>query len=272
MKILRTIILIIALLQLISCNEKILDWDLNNEPSNQIVIEAVLTNENRQHLIKITKPYLEQNQEPDPVSGAIVTILSGGGNISAIENPVGSGLYYTDSMTAVSNYQYTLRVEINKSTYTATAIQPPGEELDQLKYYKSIDDLYTIDFYDSTSTVVNYIEYSIDWQTTNSCVNPDSCFAYQVYYDLKTVDVNEQFKPDQEQVNFPAGATIIRRKYSVSEDYQDYLRGVLSETYWRGGIFDVIPANAPSNLSNGAIGFFAVSTVESDTTIVTELP
>jgi hypothetical protein len=47
---------------------------------------------------------------------------------------------------------------------------------------------------------------------------------------------------------------------------------VLSETEWRGGAFDVQRENVPTNLSKGAIGFFAVSTVLSDTTIITEKP
>ena len=65
MRILGKIILPNIILLLSGCTEALLDWDLENEPSDQIVIEAVLTNENRQHLIKISKPYQEQNQERD---------------------------------------------------------------------------------------------------------------------------------------------------------------------------------------------------------------
>ena len=63
---------------------------------------------------------------------------------------------------------------------------------------------------------------------------------------------------------------ISRKKFSASPAYKAFLRGVLSETEWRGGVFDVERANAPTNLSEGAIGFFAVSTVVSDTTVVLE--
>ena len=43
---------------------------------------------------------------------------------------------------------------------------------------------------------------------------------------------------------------------------------MLSETEWRGGLFDVKRANVITNLSEGAVGFFAVSTVVTDTTTV----
>ncbi|HEY0772396.1 MAG TPA: hypothetical protein VGD31_18880, partial [Sphingobacteriaceae bacterium] len=64
---------------------------------------------------------------------------------------------------------------------------------------------------------------------------------------------------------FPSRSTVIRRKFSVSDRYRAYLRSMLSETEWRGSVFDVQRDNAPTNFTPGAIGFFAVSTVVADT-------
>lgn len=72
----------------------------------------------------------------------------------------------------------------------------------------------------------------------------------------------------QKQLLFLWGSTVIRRKYSVSAAYRNFLRSMLSETEWRGGIFDVDRANTATNLSAGATGFFAVTTVVADTTTV----
>ena len=96
------------------------------------------------------------------------------------------------------------------------------------------------------------------------------CEGEIVYYDLKTIDVNEIYKPGKEDFNFPLNTIVIRTKYSVSPSYKAFLRAVLSETEWRGGVFDVQRADVPTNLSQGAIGFFAVSTVVSDTTVIVE--
>lgn len=252
------------------CEEQ-LNWNLNNQESDLIVVDAIITNEDKNHLIKLTKPYTTQNLSADPVSGAIVSVLYDNVEISASEDPVGSGLYYTDNLVAVTNKVYTLRILYEGNAFTAAATQPPVEPLNELKYHKSTDGLYTLTFKESGEDP-NYVEYYIDWQSTGSCSADDSCKVKLIYYDLKNVDIHEQFKPKQEVVEFPVGSIIIRRKYSVSENYKTYLRGILSESYWRGGIFDVVPSNAPTNLSEGATGYFAVSTVLSDTTIVTEIP
>jgi hypothetical protein len=91
-----------------------------------------------------------------------------------------------------------------------------------------------------------------------------------VYYDLKAIDVSEIYKPGKADFNFPLNTIVIRKRYSVSPSYKAFLRAVLSETEWRGGVFDAQRADVPTNLSQGAIGFFAVSTVVSDTTIIVE--
>jgi hypothetical protein len=46
-----------------------------------------------------------------------------------------------------------------------------------------------------------------------------------------------------------------------------FLRGVLSETDWRGGMFDVLPGNARTNMEGEAIGFFTAADVLRDTIV-----
>ena len=261
-----SIISLISIILLAGCEEQF-DWPLNNKDSDLIVVEAVLTNENKNHRIKLTRPYTEQNQTPEPVTGAFVVILTDTDTTGAIENPPGSGLYYTDSMQAVVEKPYLLVIQYAGTPYYAFATQPPVEPLEDFVPIEVSEGIYTIDFKESGDEP-NYIQYYIDWQSVGNCANSTDCQAKQIYYDLKNIDVNKQFKPEQEKVYFPAGTVVIRRRYSVSRRYREYLRGMLSETAWRGGLFDAFPANAATNLSEGAVGFFAVSTVVSDTTII----
>jgi hypothetical protein len=88
------------------------------------------------------------------------------------------------------------------------------------------------------------------------------------YYTLQTLDVNEIFAPQKETVYFPAGTQIVERKFSLAPKYADFIRSLLAETEWRGGYFDVAQDNVRSNLSDGAVGFFAACSVVSDTLIV----
>jgi Domain of unknown function (DUF4249) len=255
-----------SIMLLAGCEEQF-NWPLNNKDTDLIVVEAVLTNENKNHLIKLTRPYQEQNETPQPITGAIVAIRNKNGTIPTVEYPAGSGLYYTDSTRFVANIDYTLYIQYQGKPYFASATQPSVESLTPISFRSAGDGLYTLNF-NKTGSEPNYIKYFIFWKYLNSCPAGDDCQAKQIFYDLKNVDINEQFKPDQEQVVFPAGTIIIRKKYSVSDEYREYLRGMLSETAWRGGVFDVFPANAPTNLSEGAVGFFAISTVVTDTTII----
>ena len=260
---------ILGISLLAGCEEQF-DWQLSNNVDDLLVVDAVITNENKNHTIRLTKTYKEQNQTPSPASGAFVVIFTEKDTIFTTETPAGSGLYFTDSMQAVIDKLYVLGIVYNGKQYHAYDIQEPVEPFDSLLDSRPVsEDLYTINFHDSGENP-NYIEYDIDWRGVGSCTTPIDCQARQIYFDLKNIDVNNQFKPDQERVDFPAGAVIIRRKYSVSRRYKEYLRGMLSETAWRGGLFDAFPANASSNLSEGAVGFFAVSTVVMDTTIVVE--
>ncbi len=262
----KQIICSITIILILGCEEPI-NWQLSKSMTDLVVVEAVLTNENKNQLIKLSRPYAEQNMIPETVSGAVVIISTIDGSYPALENPPGSGLYFTDSLIAVIDKLYTISIDFDGQTYFAEGEQSPGEALDQISYRESSDGMFTLNF-NSSGTEANYVKYYLSWQETGNCPNNDSCEALQIFYDLKNVDVIEQFKPNQELVEFPEGTTIIRKKYSVSDEYREYLRGMLSETSWRGGLFDVFPANAATNLSTGAIGFFAVSTVVSDTTIV----
>jgi hypothetical protein len=258
---------LLSIVLLIGCEEQF-DWPLSNSEDDLLVVEAVITNENKNHLIKLTRPYTEQNQSPNPATGAFVVIFTKTDTILTAENPPGSGLYYTDSMIAVVDKLYVLGIIYNGKQYHAYDFQEPAEPLDSPLSYRQVSEgAYTINFLESGGNP-NYIKYNIDWQSMGNCANVIDCQAKQIYYDLKNIDVNKQFKPEQEKVYFPAGTVIIRRKYSVSHRYREYLRGMLSETAWRGGLFDAFPANAASNLSDGAVGFFAVSTVVTDTTII----
>ena len=265
MKSLRYILLLISI-ALISCEERI-DWNFGNTQSELIIVEAVITNENIQQLVKLSRPYSQQNMQPSPISGASVVIRSNSEFYQLAENPIGSGQYYSVPFIAVTGKIYELVIDHDSRRYTALATQPPVEPLPDLEIYAASDSTYAINFRES-GTEPNYIQHFIDWQNTENCNSADTCLAKVIYYDLKNIDVNKQFSENKEVVTFPPGATIIRKKYSVSSAYREYLRGILSETYWRGGLFDVFPANATTNLSDGAIGFFAASSVVSDTTVV----
>lgn len=255
---------------LFACQEVPIDFPLQSQNLTILVIEGTLTNERINHRIKLSHPYTNQNGKSVPASGALVSITDGTNSVVLTEFPVGSGEYFTPPARAVFGRTYTLSIQYQGNTYFAKDNSEPVEPL-QAFDYKKVNDLYALNLYEAGQGA-NFIDHQISWKNTSACITGAKCEGRVVYYDLKTIDVNEIFKPDKAAFYFPVNAIVIRRKYSVSPACKAFLRTVLSETEWRGGVFDVQRANADTNLSNGAIGFFAVSTMVSDTTMVIEKP
>jgi hypothetical protein len=113
-------------------------------------------------------------------------------------------------------------------------------------------------------------EIQIDWSEVPGyeALPHDDCFATLYYFSLPSIDVNELFAPEAEKILFPKGTKIIEKKYSLSEEQATFYRTLLLETNWKGGYFDVAPANITTNLSGGALGFFGVSQVIADSVVV----
>lgn len=261
-----------TLLILFSCGEDKINLDLQTAESDLVVVEAVLTNQKLNHKIKLTHPYQTLNGTPQPITGAVVAVLEGDNQVyNAQELPPGSGEYFTEEMTAVFGRLYTLYIKYNGKEFFAQSSSVPVEPLQELQYNKVSDTQYTLQLNESGSDPY-YIDHTVSWKNTPFCLSGEVCEGRLVYYDLKTIDVNSLFKPDKEAFLFPENSVVIRHKYSVDPGYLNFLRSVLSETEWRGGIFDVQRANASSNLSKGAIGYFAVTTIVSDTTIIVKKP
>jgi hypothetical protein len=114
------------------------------------------------------------------------------------------------------------------------------------------------------------IRMELDWSHVPGydTLAPEETHALIYHYTLGTVDVNHIFAPDREHVSFPPGTIVYREKESVSREYEEFLRGMLSETDWRGGVFDVLPGNASSNLKGNAIGYFTAADVIRDTVVI----
>lgn len=257
-------ILTVLVVFIFACEEKS-DIEWKTQTTDLVVVDGILTTEVKTHKIKLTWPVKDLNEVPKPVSGATVTIIEGGTFIKLLEIPFGSGEYYTPVMRATSGRTYSATVFYKGDSFTAQDDIVAVEPLEPIRYH-AVDNGYELDFHESGQNA-NFIEYNISWENTSSCTG-SNCNARLIYYDLKTADVNEIFKPEKEPFNIPKGSTIIRRKFSVSDSYRSFLRAMLSETEWRGGVFDVQRENVPTNFSEGALGFFAVSTVVSDTTVV----
>ena len=265
---------IFLLILLFTACEKKMEWELNNINNNSIIVEGIITNENKQHEIKLTKPVSNLNERPENVSGATVLVYDGSNTYFFVEDDNSPGVYKSEnSFIGVINKFYSLKIRYNDKTYKAGNYMIPVNLFTPLIYSFNPDtSLYYI------SNVANVFsseesamwEILIDWShlPEYSGTPEELTKAKLYYYTLKTIDINQVFAPEKETVYFPEGAIITQRKYSLNQQHAEFIRSLLSETEWRGGFFDTAQGNVKTNLSNGALGYFGLCSVVSQTFVV----
>lgn len=254
----------------LSCTEEI-DWDLKYMEEDLLVVEGKITNEVKSHEVKLTLPVFEMNQTPRFVSGAVVEINDGRMVHTLREDPARPGIYRTaPDFAAEVNRFYQLRIRYRGRTVKGLTQAKPVDEFQKMRLARVQEQppLYRATISNSNNPAIVRLE--LDWSHVEGydTLPASRNHALIYHYTLNSVDVNRFFSPDQEEVLFPPGTIVFREKESVPPGYEDFLRGMLSETDWRGGIFDVLPGNAQTNMSEGAIGYFTAATVIRDTIIV----
>jgi hypothetical protein len=257
-------------LLLSSCTEPI-DWDLKYRETDLLVVEGKITSEMKQHEVKLTWPLYEMNGTPEPVRGAQVEIFDGSVVRSLSEDTERPGIYLTDSIFAAEkNQYYQLRIAHESRRITAVTFMREAGSFQAMSAYPVQEDPPLMEAYISDSDEPSIVKLELDWsQVPGYDTLPDaSTHAVIYHYTLNGVDVNKFFKPAQEHVRFPPGTTVYREKESVNAWYGEFLRGMLSETDWRGGMFDVLPGNARTNMVGEAIGYFTAADVIRDTVVV----
>jgi hypothetical protein len=261
----RILAFILFLVVVVAC-EKESTWKPNIKPLNTIVVDAILTNENIQHYIKLSFTLDSMNASPKPVVGALVSVFDGHDTIVFNESILNRGSYYSQPFQAVVGKTYYLEIKNENVIYTAQTYMVPLVTRDSFEIIAE-NNLYK--YVQRNEGETQMIEVTYNWSVVTEYSNTmGGSEAKEFFYILRNVDVNKEFGSEREIIYFPKGTSIIRKKYSLTEDHQAFLRTLLMETDWRGGVFDVQPGNVLTNISNGGLGYFAACTVVVDSFLV----
>jgi hypothetical protein len=252
---------LLLLLLTLSC-EKITTWDI--QPSDQFpVVDCIITNELKYQELTLYLSAKGLNQNPEAISGAVITMNDGISTLSFSEIEPGKYRSAEPFMASAGN-EYTLSVTCRGITAVARAEMVAITPLESLEIVAR-DSLFRFVYHSGNQPSMTEVFY--DWSAVPGyCESYGSCQASEVFYTLDNIDVSKMFAPDRIIIPFPKGTQIIRRKYSLSKDHQQFIRSLLLETDWRGGLFDVEQGNVPTNFSSGMRGWFATCMVLSDTT------
>ncbi len=268
------IIYIIGLFLALQSCVKQTKWPVTETTPARIIVDAILTDEVKSHQVTLTYTVSQLNQSPQPVVGANVIISNEDSVWNLAEQPANSGIYLTPpAFFARLTKNYTLLISQNNIIYSAKATMRPGSYFPELKYLKNEqNNLYYIDWVANAFSAKDAARWEllIDWSRVPGYQNLDSIdnHARMLFYTLPTLDVSEVFAPQMEEINFPAGTMITERRYSITPEHAEFIREMLLETNWTGGLFNVAAANVTTNLSNGALGFFGVCAVNELSVIV----
>jgi hypothetical protein len=226
-----------------------------SQSSGNLVVEGLITNEKTLHKIKLSRPGKAIPTEPyEPVSGAEVFISDGTLTHTLTEqNP---GVYITDSIHGEVNKTYTLTVIVNGVLYEATDTMLPvssfgrpdgfvmGSRTPPRGYIQSP----VIVFGSDAPAMLNI---------TIDNPKPNDKYTELNYFTFPGVDP-DHLLPKYVEASLPydEGTQVTQAKYSLSQEHYLFLRAMLLETEYRGGIFGSVRANVPTNISGGAYGFF----------------
>ncbi len=259
--------------------------DLNlSENSHQfrIAVDCYITTELKHHYIKLTQPAnYPENTELVPVSVATVSISSNGNTYTFSETD-DKGVYISDDIFAPQVGEvYNLYIKTNNAEYYATDsvvavsdIDFDNSPLPQIannvvggdmiyfsgyKHYFGYDENAKWLWLSAYDTLENY----------NNPFSPELLFSY-----THIGGEPQGLFPDNVYLwSIYGGLTdsITVYKYSVSDKYHEFLLALFSETDWNTGIFSTIPGNLPTNLSEGATGYFYISDVKKRRIAISEL-
>lgn len=261
------IIFILVIITGITACEVETGWNIENA-TPQLVVDAILTNENTGQVIYLYHTHQNLNDERVVVTNAQVELINENSSYSFSEESPGK---YTCPFFELNfNSTYQLIIQIDNFCDTAFAKPAISPDLVGYKIENKSDSLYVLEINEYPINNIAYMSrIYYNWENSPEfCDYYGNIEAIQYYYFLNNTDVVKEFGPDQQSIFFPSGTIITRKQYGLSAAHAQFLRSFLIETDWRGGLFDMEQANLPGNFKNGTLGWFAVCDVKSDTIFI----
>ncbi len=269
MKALQNILFIVLALVLFSCQKKI-DFELNNQENSRLVVEGSITDQTKTHVIELTRTSSYYENQPAPRErGATVTISDGISTQSLTETS--PGVYQTPATyTGVIGRTYTLNITTSdKQFYTAESVLESVAPIDTIlfdldKDFEDKDVLILSHYGPEPSGVGNNYMWLVDMNGTDYTddVN-DIMFVTDEFVDGNYIAGFEFQEIYLDELPNEDTLKVTVEMHSISKSYYDFLLAIALETEYNGGLFSGPPANIPSNISNGALGFFRASSVSS---------
>ena len=254
-------IMLLLVLGLSGCKKALDDRFLVPKRQYDFSVEGGFNTRESTQYIRLSKPAMSPDQDPTPVSAAVISINDGKSDILFKESAV-KGVY-TGTARNEPNYNgaYTLTIKYNNKSYTAedtlrqvvnivddflplsTKMTPDGK-------YNGTIPKHTFGYLNPNKWMIAYLDIPL-WSAGK--------FDQSKYYSYTHVlgSPNSLYPLNNLKRTFTLGKDdyITIFKLSLSERYAKYLYDVFMETDW-SGLFSSVPVNATGNISGNVQGYF----------------
>jgi hypothetical protein len=248
----------------ISC-QQVVSIDLNQNSKN-IVIEGVVQDHPGPYSVFISKTgsYFEPALFFPPVSGAIVVMTDDMGQQDTLKE-ITSGTYLTSTIQGVSGKDYQLKVIAEGNEYDAVTSMPVKVFIDSMYSMKRTNfggstgyDIYIM--FRDPPALGNY--YRVNAKSS-SLIPADSIdgLRYRLFND-KLTNGDEMTVRIRAGRNVNPGDTITIDLWSIDKATYDYFNTLSNILSSDRSPTSLSPANPNTNLSGGALGYFAAYTVD----------
>lgn len=267
----KNLFLIIISLFLVTSCEKEIDLDLDDKSGN-IVIEGNITDQAGPYYVKISKSvaFTENNQYP-AITDALVVLSDNTGQTETLKY-IGEGFYKTLNFAAVPGRTYTLKVSAEGKEYTAQSTMPEAvafDGLEQDSFMIGGETSYTLlPVFTDPQALGNRYLFSF---TVND--NPHKLFeAFSDNVNNGAANQRPLLLPnddeDGESEKVKVGDTIRVEMQCIDTPIYTYFTALLEIIGGGGPGGGITPSNPPSNISNGALGYFSAHTLRKRSIVI----
>jgi hypothetical protein len=251
--------------------ETVVDLDLEQgEP--RLAVEAIVTDQAGLNYVQLTMsaPYASQ-VAPAPVTDAQVTLSDDAGN-STVFAHAGQGQYKpAPGFAGVVGRSYQLSIRAKGQSYTAASVLHPVPALEEVTYeyvdgkndqYGRQQGYYISSGFQDRPGVKEYYKINLEANDTLVQRSPaDILVSDDRLYDGSHLEDLDIFIP------FKKGDALQVSLLSLTPEAYDFY-AAMAAMVGQGGLFGRNPANLPTNISNGAVGFFSASAVSARSLVI----
>lgn len=246
-------IYIFSFLWLFTACEEVIDIDLN-EADPRFVIEAQLSDLEPVQRIRVSKTVaFTASVNSDPVADATVTVTDSRGRVFEFQYE-NDGYYINRLFMPSAGLDYELLVTVDEEQFTASCTMPRYVEVDSVGVLEEMlfnDTYYFATFkFNDPEGVANYYKYDIS-------INGSAFQFANVLNDKFNDGLSVTHQVSDLDTDLVVGDSISVRRYCIDSRVFDYWNEFQSTNPGSAA-----PGNPTSNISNNALGYFSVASVQ----------